>query len=78
MKRPVQKQLWRQIVQAKIRAQGRALPRLNGNDQGLSLLVKPGDVVYIPPFTRHVARGNFEIINVVHPPFDPSDEYLDE
>ncbi|MFO7774418.1 MAG: cupin domain-containing protein [Candidatus Hydrogenedentota bacterium] len=40
--------------------------------------VKPGDVVYIPPFTRHVARGNFEIINVVHPPFDPSDEYLDE
>lgn len=40
--------------------------------------VKPGDVVYIPPYTRHVARGEFEIINVVHPPFDPADEYIAE
>ncbi|MFP4173861.1 MAG: type II CRISPR-associated endonuclease Cas1 [Candidatus Hydrogenedentota bacterium] len=40
VKRPVQKQLWRQIVQAKIEAQGRALARLNDSDQGLPLLAK--------------------------------------
>lgn len=38
--------------------------------------VKPGDVVMIPPLTEHVARGNFEIINIVCPPFDPDDEFL--
>ena len=41
-----------------------------------SVTVAPGDVVMIPPLTRHVARGNFEIINIVYPPFDPEDEYL--
>ncbi len=40
--------------------------------------VKPGDVVMIPPLTKHVARGDFEIINIVCPPFDPNDEYLAE
>ncbi len=40
--------------------------------------VKPGDVVMIPPYTRHAARGALEIINVVYPPLDPSDEYFDE
>ncbi len=40
--------------------------------------VKPGDVVYIPPYTRHVAKGHLEIINVVYPPLDPADEYIDE
>jgi len=37
--------------------------------------VKPGDVVMIPPGTRHAARGDFEILNVVCPPFDPEDEH---
>lgn len=46
------------------------------NDERVA--IKPGDVVYIPPYTRHVARGDLEIINVVCPPFDPADEYLEE
>lgn len=37
--------------------------------------VQPGDVVMIPPGTRHAARGEFEIVNVVCPPFDGVDEY---
>lgn len=32
---PVRNRLWRQIVQAKVRAQGRLLARLRGDDQGL-------------------------------------------
>lgn len=42
------------------------------------IAVKPGDVVYIPPYTKHVARGSLEIMNVVYPPFDPDDEYVVE
>ncbi|MBN1675792.1 MAG: cupin domain-containing protein [Kiritimatiellae bacterium] len=38
--------------------------------------VRPGDMIFIPPLTPHVARGEFVIINVVCPPLDPSDEYL--
>jgi mannose-6-phosphate isomerase-like protein (cupin superfamily) len=40
--------------------------------------VESGDVLMIPPGTRHALRGEFEIINVVVPPFDPEDEYLVE
>jgi len=40
--------------------------------------VGPGDVVYIPPLTRHAARGTLTIINVVHPPLDPADEFVEE
>jgi mannose-6-phosphate isomerase-like protein (cupin superfamily) len=40
--------------------------------------VESGDVLMIPPGTRHALRGKFEIINVVVPPFDPEDEYLVE
>ncbi|MDQ1257751.1 MAG: hypothetical protein QG656_2357 [Candidatus Hydrogenedentes bacterium] len=40
--------------------------------------VEPGDVVMIPPYTRHVARGQFEIVNVICPPFDAADEFFDE
>ena len=46
------------------------------NDDVVS--VEPGDVVMIPPLTKHVARGEFEIINIVCPPFDPEDEHLIE
>jgi CRISPR-associated protein Cas1 len=48
---PLRKRLWQQIVQAKIRAQGRALRDLHGNDSGLLAMaerVRSGDV------------GNFE------------------
>ncbi len=38
--------------------------------------VRQGDVVLIPPGTRHAAHGRLEILNVVSPPFDPDDEYL--
>lgn len=43
---PLQKRLWKQIVQAKIKAQGRLLGRLHGNDRGLVALaakVRCGD-----------------------------------
>jgi mannose-6-phosphate isomerase-like protein (cupin superfamily) len=38
--------------------------------------VGPGDVVMIPPGTRHALDGEFEIINIVSPPFDPADEHV--
>lgn len=43
---PTRMRLWRQIVQAKVRAQGRLLARARGDDKGLLALVagvKPGD-----------------------------------
>jgi CRISPR-associated protein Cas1 len=43
---PMRKRLWRQIVRAKVRAQGRLLEELHGNDQGLPKLadeVRSGD-----------------------------------
>ena len=43
-----------------------------------TIAVQPGDLVYIPPGVRHALRGDFEIINVVAPPFDPADEYVVE
>ena len=43
-----------------------------------TVAVEPGDVVYIPPKTQHALRGRFEIINVVAPPFDASDEHVVE
>ncbi len=36
----------------------------------------PGTVVMIPPGVAHAARGEFTIINVVSPPFDPTDEEI--
>lgn len=45
------------------------------NDERVA--VRPGDVVMIPPGTRHVARGELEILNIVTPPFDPADEFED-
>jgi len=44
--KPLGKKLWQQIVQAKVRAQGRLLNDLYGNDQGLAAMartVKSGD-----------------------------------
>lgn len=38
--------------------------------------VEPGTVVLIPPGTVHRALGKLQIINVVIPPFDPTDEQL--
>jgi mannose-6-phosphate isomerase-like protein (cupin superfamily) len=46
------------------------------NDQRVP--VEPEDVILIPPGTRHALDGEFEIINIVSPPFDPSDEHLAE
>ena len=46
MSLPTRKRLWRQLVQAKIRAQGRTLHALHGEDFGLGPMaerVKPGD-----------------------------------
>ncbi len=40
--------------------------------------IGPNDVVMIPPGTRHALDGEFEIINIVCPPFDPSDEHVIE
>jgi len=46
------------------------------NDECIS--VGPGAVIVIAPPTKHALRGEFEIINVVSPPFDPEDEYVAE
>lgn len=44
--RPLRKRLWKQVVQAKLRAQGRLLERVRGTDAGLAALsrrVRSGD-----------------------------------
>ncbi|MBC8456420.1 MAG: cupin domain-containing protein [Deltaproteobacteria bacterium] len=38
--------------------------------------LEPGTIVMIKPGTKHRAVGNLKILNIVIPPFDPSDEYL--
>ena len=45
---------------------------------GERLPVGPDDVIMIPPGTHHALDGEFEIINIVCPPFDPADEHLVE
>lgn len=40
--------------------------------------LRPGTVVHIPPGTRHRARGELVLLNIVTPPFDPNDEHLVE
>ena len=40
--------------------------------------VAPGDLICIAPGTRHVLRGSFEILNVVVPAFDSTDEHVVE
>jgi mannose-6-phosphate isomerase-like protein (cupin superfamily) len=44
---------------------------------GERVAVKPMTAVFIKPGCRHRAIGNFRIINVPIPAFDPSDEYFD-
>ncbi|HEY3328997.1 MAG TPA: cupin domain-containing protein [Capsulimonadaceae bacterium] len=39
--------------------------------------ISEGSTIIIPPGVRHRAIGELELINVVSPPFDPSDEYFD-
>ncbi|HUW58556.1 MAG TPA: cupin domain-containing protein [Planctomycetota bacterium] len=39
--------------------------------------VKPMTAVMIGPGVRHRALGRMKILNLVIPPFDPSDEHLD-
>lgn len=46
------------------------------NDDVIKL--EPHTLVMIKPMTRHVARGNLRIINIVIPPFDEEDEYIVE
>jgi mannose-6-phosphate isomerase-like protein (cupin superfamily) len=40
--------------------------------------IGPGSVVHIPAGVRHRAVGRLRILNIVQPPFDPADEFLDE
>ena len=44
---------------------------------GERMAVGPGGAVPIPPGVRHRAAGRMTILNVVVPPFDPADEWLD-
>ena len=46
------------------------------NDDIIEL--KPDTLVMIKPLTRHRARGNLRILNIVVPPFDESDEFIVE
>ena len=38
--------------------------------------LEPNTLVMIKPMTRHVARGNLKILNIVIPPFDEEDEFV--
>jgi mannose-6-phosphate isomerase-like protein (cupin superfamily) len=40
--------------------------------------VRAGDCIVIPPETRHRAVGRMTVLIVVHPKFDPADEWFDE
>lgn len=42
------------------------------------LPLHPGILVVIPPGTVHRAVGDLTIVNVVSPPFDPTDEFKEE
>src|SRR5215475_6370589 len=44
---------------------------------GERVAVGPGSAVLIPPGVRHRAVGRMTILNVVLPPSDPADEWLD-
>ena len=46
------------------------------NDDVIKL--EPHTLVMIKPMTRHVARGNLRILNIVIPPFSEEDEYVVE
>ncbi len=45
------------------------------NDDVIKL--KPHTLVMIKPMTKHVARGNLKILNIVIPPFDEEDEFVE-
>ncbi len=44
------------------------------NDDVIKL--EPHTLVMIKPLTKHVARGNLRILNIVIPPFDEEDEFV--
>jgi quercetin dioxygenase-like cupin family protein len=44
---------------------------------GVPTPVRPGSVLMILPGVRHRAVGPMTVLNVVVPPFDPKDEWLD-
>lgn len=44
---------------------------------GETVPVRPGVAILIPPGVRHRAVGRLTILNVVVPPFDPTDEWFD-
>jgi len=46
------------------------------NDDLIKL--EPYTLVMIKPMTRHVARGNLKILNIVVPPFKEEDEFVVE
>lgn len=39
--------------------------------------VQVGDCIVIPPGTRHRAVGRMTVLIIVHPKFDPADEWFD-
>ena len=47
-----------------------------GPDGG-RVAVGPGGAVQIPPGVRHRAMGRMTILDVVVPPFDPADGWID-
>jgi mannose-6-phosphate isomerase-like protein (cupin superfamily) len=44
--------------------------------EGDVIPVRAGHAISIPPGVRHCARGNLKVVNLVVPPFDPSDEFV--
>ena len=63
----------RQLNETYVFLEGEGFMELNGE----RIAVGPGSVVNIPPGVVHRAIGQFKIVNIVVPPFDPADEFED-
>lgn len=56
-----------------LECEGGAVIELDGE----SVPIQTGSAVMIPPGVRHRAVGRMTILNIVTPPFDPTDEWFD-
>jgi mannose-6-phosphate isomerase-like protein (cupin superfamily) len=65
---------WHTEIYYILQEEGEASLELNGD----RIPVQKGDAILIHPGCRHRALGKMTILNVVIPPFDPSDEWIDE
>jgi hypothetical protein len=60
-----------------LRRDGGDRDRLGVKSDGERMVLGPGGAVLIPLEVRHRAAGRMTILDVVVPPFDSADEWLD-